>query len=500
MSNQSQPYPIPAHWSWSKLGGIGDVHSGSTPSTKDDSNFGGKIPWLTPADLSDYHGKYVSKGSRNITEKGLSSCSARLLPEGSVLFSSRAPIGYTVIAKNLISTNQGFKNLIPGDRVTSEYVYHYLLASKSLAESYASGTTFKELSAARFKKIPIPVPPLPEQRQIVDKIEELFSNLDAGVASLKTARRQVDRYRQSVLQAAVEGRLTADWRQSHAPEPAEELLERILEERRAQWEKDYRAKYEAKGKEPPSGWKKRYKEPESPDTEDLSALPEGWIWTNTDSISTVYGGVTKNSRKGGDLVSMPYLRVANVYANELRLDEIKKIKVKRSRLQKYLLEKGDLLVVEGNGSKSQIGRVALWDGSLESCVHQNHLIKVRPGLVELGKYMLLWMLSINGRRFITRVASSTSGLYTLSLTKVKSIPVPLPSLAEQKQIVAEVERLLSVADDTAATIDRELQRAERLRQSILKQAFSGKLVTPDPDSAPAPQPTTEPTGQVTMDL
>ena len=140
-----------------------------------------------------------------------------------------------------------------------------------------------------------PVPPLPEQRRIVDKIEELFSNLDAGVASLKTARRQVDRYRQSVLQAAVEGRLTADWRQSHAPEPAEELLERILEERRKQWEKDYRAKYEAKGKEPPSGWKKRYKEPESPDTEDLSALPEGWIWTNTDSISTVYGGVTKNS-------------------------------------------------------------------------------------------------------------------------------------------------------------------------------------------------------------
>ena len=117
----------------------------------------------------------------------------------------------------------------------------------------------------------IPVPPLPEQRRIVDKIEELFSNLDAGVASLKTARRQVDRYRQSVLQAAVEGRLTADWRQSHAPEPAEELLERILEERRTQWEKRYRSKrYDSKGKEPPSGWKDRY----------TAYLKNQKIWTN----------------------------------------------------------------------------------------------------------------------------------------------------------------------------------------------------------------------------
>ena len=209
-------------------------------------------------------------------------------------------------------------------------------------------------------------------------------------------------------------------------------------------------------------------------------------------LSIVYGGVTKNARKGGDLATLPYLRVANVYADELRLDEIKQIGVKKQRVYKYLLKEGDLLVVEGNGSKSQIGRVAQWDGSIEPCVHQNHLIKVRPCIREVGDYLLHWMLSLNGRRHITNVASSTSGLYTLSLTKVRSIPVPLPSLEEQRQIVNQVERLLSVADEATQTVEREIKRAERLRQSILKQAFSGQLVRQNDstDSMDEPAPVT----------
>ena len=267
-----------------------------------------------------------------------------------------------------------------------------------------TGSAEKRVPTGYIEDVEIPLPPLPEQRRIVAKIEELFSNLDAGMDDLQTAQRQLERYRLSVLQAAVEGHLTADWRRTHTPEPADQLLERILEERRAQWEKDYRAKYEAKGKEPPSGWKSRYSEPEDPDTEELPEIPNGWAWTNIENACIVYGGVTKNARKGGDLVEMPYLRVANVYANELRLDEIKRIKVKRNRLYKYFLEEGDLLVVEGNGSKNQIGRVARWDGSIDQCVHQNHLIKVRPMIQETGRYLLWWLLSPNGRRHIIPIA------------------------------------------------------------------------------------------------
>jgi type I restriction enzyme S subunit len=411
---------------------------------------------------------------------------AEVLPEGAVLVSCIGILGKTGIAEKPVAFNQQINAAIFDEKVLPRYGFYYLqsAAARSYLHDVASATTVTIVNKSKFSKTPFPLPPLPEQRRIVAKIEELFSNLDAGMADLQAAGQQLERYRLSVLQAAVEGRLTADWRRTHDPEPADQLLERILEKRQEQWEEDYRAKYEAKGKEPPSGWKSRYTAPDDPDTDDLPDLPDGWIWTNIENVCIVYGGVTKNARKGGDLVEMPYLRVANVYANELRLDEIKQIKVKRNRLYKYFLEEGDLLVVEGNGSKSQIGRVARWDGSIDPCVHQNHLFKVRPMLQQMGHYLLRWMLSPNGRSYITQVASSTSGLYTLSMTKIRSLPVPLPPLAEQKQIVDEIERLLSVADDAAATADREHTRAERLRQSILKQAFSGRLVPHDEDAEP----------------
>jgi type I restriction enzyme S subunit len=420
-----------------------------------------------------------------ITKKGLDESSASLFPEGTLVVALYgATSGKLGVLQKAAATNQAICGIFPSDQVERDYLFWYLRHIRGELLEKRKGGAQDNLSQTLIRETDLPLPPLSEQRRIVAKIEELFSNLDAGVDDLQTAGQQLERYRLSVLQAAVEGRLTADWRRTHDPEPADQLLERILKERREQWEEDYRAKYEAKGKEPPSGWKSRYTAPNDPETDDLPDLPDGWIWTNIENVCIVYGGVTKNARKGGDLVEMPYLRVANVYANELRLDEIKQIKVKRNRLYKYFLEEGDLLVVEGNGSKSQIGRVARWDGSIDPCVHQNHLFKVRPMLQQMGHYLLWWMLSPNGRSYITKVASSTSGLYTLSMTKIRSLPVPLPPLAEQKQIVEEVERLLSVADDAAATADREEIRAEQLRQSILKQAFSGRLVPHDEDASP----------------
>lgn len=142
-------------------------------------------------------------------------------------------------------------------------------------------------------------------------------------------------------------------------------------------------------------------------------------------------------------------------------------------------------MVEGNGSPDQIGRVALWDGSIDPCVHQNHLIKVRFVARALGKLVLHWLLSASGREHIKRVASSTSGLYTLSISKVQALPVPLPSLAEQEEIVREVERRLSILQEVEAEVEANLKRAARLRQAILKRAFEGKLVPQDPTDEPA---------------
>ena len=145
-------------------------------------------------------------------------------------------------------------------------------------------------------------------------------------------------------------------------------------------------------------------------------LPKGWIWTTVAQLGKVSGGLTKNAKRGLHDLQLPYLRVANVQANELRLVDIETIGITPGELPRTLLEKGDLLVVEGNGSPDQIGRVAIWNGSITPCLHQNHLIKVRLAYPEYGSYVLHWLLSKNGRDNIRQVASSTSGLYTLSIS------------------------------------------------------------------------------------
>ena len=181
---------------------IGDIVSGATPKTAIAENFGGDIPWLTPADLSGYTQKYISCGARNLTKQGYDSCSTQIMPTGTVLFSSRAPIGYVAIAKNPICTNQGFKSIVPKSFINSEFLYYQLIYLRKTIQDMGSGTTFKEISATKFGTVQVTVPPLPEQERIVSRIEELFSQLDASVAELKTAKERLRVYRQAVLKEA----------------------------------------------------------------------------------------------------------------------------------------------------------------------------------------------------------------------------------------------------------------------------------------------------------
>lgn len=190
----SSLFEIPKHWKWVILDDIGIVVSGGTPSTKEPEFWNGDIPWITPADLSNHNEVYISKGSRNISQVGLEYSSAYLLPANSVVFSSRAPIGYVAITKNELATNQGFKNLIlPSELVNPKYVYYYLKTVKELAENMASGTTFLELSTTKFRQIPIPLAPIEEQNSIVEKIEELFSELDKSIDNLQIAKTKTGR-------------------------------------------------------------------------------------------------------------------------------------------------------------------------------------------------------------------------------------------------------------------------------------------------------------------
>ncbi|MBI4881160.1 MAG: hypothetical protein HY812_16110 [Planctomycetes bacterium] len=378
----------------------------------------------------------------------------------------------------------GVKVLAPSPAIDPKFAYWALRQADIPSKGYA-----RHFSLARM--LDFPLPPSGEQRRIVEAIESYFTRLDDAVATLERVQRNLKRYRASVLKAAVEGRLVpteAELARAEGRdyEPASVLLERILAERRRRWEEAELAKMTAKGKPPKDDrWKEKYTEPVAPETGELPEPPEGWCWASVDQLGEVSGGITQNAKREQLPLQVPFLRVANVYANELRLDEVKTIGISESELSRVLLASGDLLVVEGNGSIEQIGRVALWDGSIDPCLHQNHIIKIRFSLDGLPRWTLCWLLAPLGRTAIERAASSTSGLNTLSLSKVGRLPVPLAPVAEQVRATAEVDRLTTLALTAEQAVTANAQRCARLRQSILKWAFEGRLVDQDPADEPA---------------
>lgn len=403
--------------------------------------------------------------------------------KGDLLFSRMATVGRAGLVTLQFESaifNYHLMRLRLADTVIHPNFFLFYVRGSHVVTDYVKevnhGATRDGINTQQLLALPVVLPPLNEQHRIVEAIETQFTRLDAAVTALKRSQANLKRYRAAVLKAACEGRLVpteAELAQAEGRsyETASVLLERILAERRRKWEAE--------------NPKKRYQEPVAPDTSGLPELPEGWCWVKLDQVADISGGLTKNSKRDSLPYQLPYLRVANVYADRLALEDVQVIGVTKSEVDRVLLKKNDLLIVEGNGSPEQIGRVAIWDGSIEPCLHQNHLIKARFSHINVVGYVRYWLLSVGGRDVIMRVASSTSGLYTLSLSKVSDLVVPLPPLAEQQRIVAEVERRLSLIDQLEKTIEADLVRANRLRQSILKRAFAGQLVPQDPNDEPA---------------
>lgn len=221
---------IPKHWKIVKIKDVADIISGGTPKSSLKENFanpGEGIPWLTPADLSGYSNKYISHGMRDLTDVGYASCSAKLMPKDSVLFSSRAPIGYVAIAENDICTNQGFKSFVFNKKVHPVYAYYYLKHIKKIAEQMSSGTTFKELSGAKAKALPFIVTHIEEQNQIATKLDELLAQVDNIKTRLENIPAILNQFKKSVLKSAMTGELTFDWREENHTSCVKNTIENI---------------------------------------------------------------------------------------------------------------------------------------------------------------------------------------------------------------------------------------------------------------------------------
>jgi type I restriction enzyme, S subunit len=343
------------------------------------------------------------------------------------------------------------------------------------------------LTHGRFLRLTVPFPPPNEQRRIVAKIEELFSDLDAGVAALERAKANLKRYRASVLKAAVDGSLTAEWRAKHPKvEPASKLLERILVERRRKWEVDQLAKFKATGKEPPKNWRAKYVEPSPPDTTDLPKLPGDWCWTKLDAVADVVGGITKDQKrpKLPGMREVPYLRVANVQRGFLDLSEMKEITATEEDIAALSLEPDDMLFTEG-GDRDKLGRGWVWSGELPECIHQNHIFRARLFLKELQPRLISHHANSFGQAWFVKAGKQTTNLASINLGILRRFPIPVPSAEEQREIISQVDERLSEIEAAEVAIGHSLLRASRLRQSILKEAFEGKLVPQDPKDEPA---------------
>jgi type I restriction enzyme S subunit len=210
------------------------------------------------------------------------------------------------------------------------------------------------------------------------------------------------------------------------------------------------------------------------DTATLPVLPEGWSWVRVAGVADIQGGIQKQPKRRPINNAYPYLRVANVRRNNLDLSEIHHIELFGDELRRLRLEAGDLLIVEGNGSLTEIGRSALWNGAIENCVHQNHIIRVRF-LAGVPQFLNYFWNSTEGNQRVMDAAASTSGLYTLSVTKVSRLPVPIAPVPEQKRIISKVDELFSDLDAGVAALERAKAKLKRYRAAVLKAAVEGRL-------------------------
>ena len=492
---------LPKGWAVASFSQIGTWMGGGTPSKAVGSFWGGPIPWISPKDMKT---KIIRSTIDGITTDAVGNSAAKLIPAGSVVIVARSgilahtlPIAITAIESTL---NQDMKALALSKGIESSFVAWGLRAFEQaiLNKCRKGGTTVHSIEMPSLIAFELPIPPTNEQRRIVEKIEAMFERIDKGVESLAVAKTTLGLYRQSLLKSAFEGRLTAAWRSQNPNklETPKALLARIQKERETHYKSaldnwqaalsEWRAAGEV-GRKPvkPSRPTEFIGEAVFPSGE-IAQIPPAWRWSPMSDVGRTSGGLTKNQKREALPLKAKYLRVANVYSNELRLDHITEIGLTEEELSKSRLEKGDLLFVEGNGSLEQIGRVAVWDGSIPDMTHQNHLIRFSTdGLLD-SQFAMLFMISPVGRNLIKAQASSTSGLHTLSISKIANLPVPICYPAEQAEITRILDARLTAADAMEAEINAALLRAEALRQSILKQAFAGTLVPQDPNDEPAP--------------
>ncbi|HBC5574382.1 TPA: restriction endonuclease subunit S [Escherichia coli] len=492
ISEEEKPFELPQGWEWVTLATVGEIVGGGTPKS-DNPQFWAKngIKWITPADLYGLKGKYITSGARDISPAGLSNSSARLMPKGSVLFSSRAPIGYVAIADAELSTNQGFKSCVPYIKESAEYIYYFLLASAKKIDAEASGTTFKEVSGAIVSKILLPLPPLSEQLKIVSRANELMSlcdqleqqsltSLDAHQQlvetllgtltdsqnaeelaenwtrisehfdTLFTTEASVDALKQTILQLAVMGKLVP---QDPNDEPAFELLKRIAQEK-AQLVKEGKIK-------------KQKSLPPISDEEKPFELPEGWEWSYLSDIGILARGRSKHRPRNDPTLyadgTIPLVQTGDVARSNGCINTYSALYNQLGLSQSKLWNKGTLCItIAANIADSGIL-------NFDACFPDS-VVGFTPYENEIPVlYFHYFMMTIKST--LEKFAPSTAQK-NINIDILSQLFFPCPPLEEFHRIVDKVQNLLSVCDVLRAYIQSAQQTQLHLADALTDAAIN----------------------------
>ncbi|HMW22203.1 MAG TPA: restriction endonuclease subunit S [Burkholderiaceae bacterium] len=426
---------LPEGWDVAPIGTVARVVGGGTPPSHDPDNFapvGHGISWVTPADLSGYRSQSISRGARDLSEAGLARCGATLMPKGTVLFSSRAPIGYVAIAANEISTNQGFKSFILPAEIDPRFVYWQLKHLKPEAEAIATGTTFKELSGAAAATLPLRIAPVPEQTRIADQLDTLLARIQACQDRLEAIPALLKRFRELILDAAIDGSFDSTQDQPSRRTKRLSLADICLREKRA-----------------------------------FGIGPFGSDLKVADYRSE----------------GVPLVFVRDVRARRFGGENTKFVSAeKAAQLTAHTVQAGDLLITKMGDPP---GDTAIYPMDRPTAVMTADVVRMRVDpLVADVRYVSYWFESTTGRRLI---ASITAGVAQrkVSLERLKSLAIDLPDPGVQSDVALRVERLLAVASHLAARVGAAQKIASRLGSLTLSKAFRGELVPQDPNDEPA---------------
>jgi type I restriction enzyme S subunit len=499
-NQNSDPEPTPAAlprlptgWCWTTLSAIADIEGGITKDQKRQRTATMReVPYLRVANVQ--RGYLDLEEMKTILAKAEEIESLRL-EKGDVLFTEggdRDKLGRGWVwndeIEECIHQNHIFRARPCLPLVEPKFISFHgnFFGQDWFTRTGKQTTNLASINKGVLSRFPVPLAPLNEQRRIVAKIEELFSDLDAGVSALERVKANLKRYRAAVFQAAITGRLTETWRARHPDaEPASELLKRILAERRRKWEEEQLAKYAESNKEPPKRWQAMYRQPTVSDVSGHPELPQGWCWASFESLLSEPLRNGHSARAAGNGTGIRTLTLTAVTLGEFSEKNTKLTVAKPEDVEDLWLQPGDFLIERSNTAEL-VGTARLYRGPADFAVFPDLLIRARTLAPLVKSYIDVVLQSDATRTFFRRRAKGLAGnMPKIDQGTILGLPIPLPSLAEQAEIAEEVERRLSIIEEVEAQVEVNLKRAARLRQCILKRAFEGRLVPQDPTDEPA---------------